>query len=313
LIDSTDALIGQLATGQYSVASREQLIEAGVAPSLIDSRVKRGRLIPAYPGVYSLGRGIELKHSRWMAAVLACGEGSVLCRHSAADLWGFGTSKGQVHVLRGFNRVKLSEVPQPSARSGADRLAVHRTRHLPASDCTFVDDIPVTTVERTLLDLARVSGPGQLERWFDEAARLGLIDLRRLRAVSSAKPGWAGVGRLRELIESWDPTIASSRSRLELKFVQLCERASIPKPEVNSRLAGYEVDMVWRSRRVAVEVDSYRFHGDRQAFEKDRARDADLALAGFRVLRFTDRKILFEPEFVASRLRGALRLDESRV
>jgi very-short-patch-repair endonuclease len=119
------------------------------------------------------------------------------------------------------------------------------------------------------------------------------------------------VGRLRELIDSWDQTIERSRSNLELEFVRLCRRASIPEPEVNSRLAGYEVDMLWRSQRLAVEVDGYGFHQNRQEFEKDRARDADLTLAGFRVLRFTDRKILYEPEFVASRLRGALGLSDS--
>ena len=93
-----------------------------------------------------------------------------------------------------------------------------------------------------------------------------------------------------------------TRSEAERRLLRLVERARLPRPETNARLAGYEVDALWRLQRLIVEVDGYAFHGGREAFEQDRRRDADLMVAGHRVLRVTWRQLTREPEAVAARL-----------
>src|SRR4051812_23175674 len=103
-----------------------------------------------------------------------------------------------------------------------------------------------------------------------------------------------------------DPTL--TRSEAERNLVDLIRKAGLPPPETNTRIAGHEVDAVWRARRLVVEVDGYAYHGTRAAFERDRRRDADLQAAGFRVLRITWRRLQDEPLAVAAAL-GVLLTD----
>jgi very-short-patch-repair endonuclease len=97
-----------------------------------------------------------------------------------------------------------------------------------------------------------------------------------------------------------------TRSELEQLFLRLCRRRHLPSPEVNVRVAGWEVDFLWRSQRVIAETDGFRFHGNRSAFERDRERDAGLQALGFRVLRFTYRQVKDSPDYVAGTLRAVL-------
>jgi very-short-patch-repair endonuclease len=101
-----------------------------------------------------------------------------------------------------------------------------------------------------------------------------------------------------------DPDL--TRSELERRFLRLCRRHRLPDPEVNARIDRYEVDFLWRADRVVVETDGFRYHGDRAAFESDRARDARLQVLGFRVLRFTHRQVAEEAGTVAATLRSVL-------
>jgi very-short-patch-repair endonuclease len=97
-----------------------------------------------------------------------------------------------------------------------------------------------------------------------------------------------------------------TRSELERRFLRLCRRHGLPKPEVNVRVGSFEIDFLWRDRSVVVETDGYRFHRGRVAFESDRARDAELKLLGYDVLRFTHRQVAWEASLVARTLRTLL-------
>lgn len=288
--------------GQHGVASRRQLLAAGLSRHAIDSRVRTGRLITVHPGVYSTLRTTD-KYSMLMAAVLSGGPGSLVCRRSAACLWGFGPPNHRPSVLRRFNR--KPDAPGDARSFASGEVSIHRTRTLPARDIASKDGIPVTSVARTLLDLAGISG-SRLDEFFDSAARSRLLERGELLPILDRGPGWRGIGRLRHLIEEWDPLLATSRSDLEMKFLRICRQSQLPEPRMNSRVAGYEVDFMWPQKQLVAEVDGFEFHSGQAAFESDHIRDADLAMAGYRVVRFTYRKVMFEPAFVTSRLKVLL-------
>jgi hypothetical protein len=152
------------------------------------------------------------------------------------------------------------------------------------------DGIPVTSVARTLTDLAKLVTRRQLERAVERAELLGRFDLAAVDRLIARNPD--------------DP--ACRCSELERRFLELCRRAKLPPPAINSFIAGFEVDAAWPSRRMVVELDGHEFHRTRAAFERDRARDAALQVAGYRVLRITYRRLQRQPEAVIVQLRALL-------
>lgn len=167
------------------------------------------------------------------------------------------------------------------------------------------EGIPVTTVARTLLDLAEVVDMRRLERAFEEAERLRLLDLRVIERTCERNAGRRGLKPLRALLSDAQPVV-DTRSELERRFLTFCRGAQLPPPAVNVIVAGFEVDALWPDRRLVVELDGYAFHRTRAAFERDRARDAALQLAGYRVLRLTARRLGEEPAAVAEAVRRLL-------
>jgi hypothetical protein len=179
-------------------------------------------------------------------------------------------------------------------------------REIGKEDVGVMEGIPVTSFARTLLDLAEVVRPSELERAFEEAERLRILDvvaIERLLARSRGRRGAKPLGRLvREYAGEPPPT----RSEFERLFVDFCDDHGIPRPCVNSVVEGYEVDAAWVEQQLLVELDSRGFHDNATAFETDRVRDAVLQLAGYRVIRVTWRRLRCEPEAVAGLLRTAL-------
>lgn len=221
-----------------------------------------------------------------MAAVLAAGPGAVLSHRAAANLWGISR-----------RRSPLVDVTTPRAPRRIEGVAVHRTRRLKEADTTKRSGIPVTTVARTLVDLAEQAGPTELQRARHEAELLHSLTSQELSAAAIH-----GRRHGRRLKEPPDRT----RSVLERAFRRLCERHHLMQPENNAKIAGLEVDFVWRDARLVVELDGWRYHGTRHAFETDRARDHVLKRAGYEVLRFTHRQVTDRPHDVAATLRAAL-------
>jgi hypothetical protein len=272
-------------------------LAAGFGRRAIDHRIAVGRLHPIHRSVYAVGyRRLAVK-GRWVAAVLACGPGALLSHRSAAALWGFrATGAASVDVtVRAGNRA-----PRPG-------IAIHLTRHLPDVEVAKHEAIPVTSVARTLLDLAGLLSPTQLQRAVAETDRLELLDLGTLDLALDRGRGRRGTRALRAVLEAHRSPAPITRSELERRFLDLCRAAGLPLPSLNAFVAGLEVDAVWPRAHVVVELDGFAYHRDRVAFERDRERDAMLQLAGYRVLRFTHRRLEVAPDEAIETVRGLLR------
>jgi hypothetical protein len=230
-----------------------------------------------------------------MAAVLACADGTMLAHGNAAALWDFLPVKGtRIHVV----------VPARGAHPRRG-LCVHSTLHVPPAERAVVDGIPVTSVARTLLDLAE-SDPHRLSRAWDTAARRRLLDLRAVEAACENGHGRRGLKHLVPLLEDRTRVIPDTRRELEARFFDLCRTFDLPLPSCNVLVEGFLVDAFWPAQRLVVELDSWEFHGDRGAFERDRERDAVLQAAGYRVVRITWRRLTDKPADVARLIRTLL-------
>jgi len=288
------ATIRALAERQHGIVARRQLLELGVGLGAIQRRREGGILVPVFSGVFALGHRRIDQRGRWMAAVLVCGPGAVLSHGSAAQLWGLRGSRGPIEVLR---------------RSGGARhsgIRLHQTRALRVGETVQEAGIPVTSVERTVLDMAGRLDDRQLERILVAAHRSGRLSWSRLGRLLESRRGHKGVGRLRRIAAEVDPGAVEARSGVEVDFLALCRRERLPTPAVNVLIAGHLVDFLWAGERVIVETDSYVFHGDRPAFERDHETDIDLVAAGYDVHRITDRMLSRDPRPFLANVRRAL-------
>jgi hypothetical protein len=232
-----------------------------------------------------------------MAALLATGEGAVLSHVSAAAAWALRPSgAASIHAT----------VPTYAGRLRRPGIVVHRSRTLAAADVADCDGIAVTSVARTLVDVAGMLAPGPLERAVERALALRLFDLTSVRTAIDARPTVRGASTLARVVADIHDEPVLTRSQLEALMRDMCAAHGIEPPEVNSRVEGYEVDFLWRSRRLIVETDGHAHHGTRTAFERDRAKDARLTMLGYRVVRFTYRQLVCEREIVVATLLGLL-------
>ena len=229
-----------------------------------------------------------------MAALLAL-PNAALSHNTAAAVWNLRWSHGHPHVTVAGHRGR----PRPG-------LVIHAVRTLDPRDVTTREGFRVTTVARTLLDLAETLQATDLHRAYEAAETEAVLDLRAVHDVMSRSPGRHGLRPLRALLERSRAPEPAARSELERLFVDLCHEHGIPRPFVNIMVEGYEVDMCWPEARLVVEIDGHRFHGTRTAFERDRARDATLQVAGYRVIRLTHRRLISDPARVAAEVRALL-------
>jgi very-short-patch-repair endonuclease len=169
-------------------------------------------------------------------------------------------------------------------------VLVHQAK-LPADEITVHRGIPVTTVPRTLLDLAAVLPTRQVERAINEAEVRHLWDELSLEHLLRRYPRRAGNSTARAALQSRRGGTTLTRSELEEMFLVLVDEAGLPRPEVNALVEGYEVDAVWWAARVVVELDGRDTHGTTTAFETDRERDRRLVAAQWRPIRVTFRQM----------------------
>jgi hypothetical protein len=200
------------------------------------------------------------------------------------------------------------DVTATTGRQGIDRRAgvfVHRGRLHP-EDHTVCGGIPVTTVARTLFDLAEFVPFKRLEYAWEEADRLNLLQLRAVEDVCERGYGRRSLKPIRRLLVE-ARAAAITRSPLEDSFAAFCHRHGLPMPSFNTTVLGYEVDALWPAQRLAAELDSWEFHRHRAAFERDRTRDTALQAADYRTIRITDRRMNNDAPALASELRALLR------
>lgn len=227
--------------------------------------------------VYAVGHRVLSTRARYLAAVLACGPDAALSHRAAGDWLALRRHNGRI------------DVTVPRSRGRHPGLVIHHSRTLATQDLTEVDGIPVTSVSRTLLDLASVLSPRELGYALDRAERLQLFDLGALRDVLARARGRKGVSALRQAIAAWRPT--DHKNEFEARFQELVVSAGLSRPQANVLVDGerltHEVDAFWPSCRLAVELDSFEYHRTRRDREQDATKQADLELAGYRVLRLT--------------------------
>ena len=292
------AALAALASSQFGVVSAHQLYELGFSPHAVSRMARERKLHRLYRIVYAVGHRSLKPQGRLMAAALACGPGAVLSHRQAAWVheirrgWG-----GRTHVttpLRG--------------RRGPSNVTLHRVRSLHPEDVTRVDNLPVTSVARTLFDLSTLLPKPQFQRAMNEAERRGLLDAAAVRRVCERGRGCRAVTLTRAALAEAHPHQPMTRSELELAFLEFCRESGIPEPSMNVWLHGQEVDAAWIDDDVVVELDDYAYHGTRQAFEEDRARSAVLTVADVKAIRVTPHRLENERATLRSQLRSLLGL-----
>jgi very-short-patch-repair endonuclease len=291
-----DASVAELADRQHGVVSRAQLVGLGLGRGAILHRLERKRLHPVHRGIYAVGRRRLSRAGVRMAAVLACGDGAVLSHRSAAVHWGIYRPDPSLTDVTASGRV--------GRREG---IRAHKAL-LPADEITEVDGIPVTTVARTLLDLAAILNRHQLERAIEQAEALRLSDATPLVALVTRYPGRRGTAVLKAIIGAENRTAGMTRSELEERFLRFLAERELPLPRTNVWLQigedWIEVDCVWPEQRVVAELDSWTYHGTRAAFRRDRARDRRLKVAGWQPIRITSWDIGEQPHALEAELRA---------
>lgn len=291
-----DLLAANLAAGQHRVAARWQLRKCGLGREGIRHRVKNGRLQSIHRDVFAVGPGRLTRAGFLIAAVLACGKGAVLSHLTAAVHWGLIRSASPaIHVT----------VPRRKKPAVAG-VIVHLTRHMTSADWTIKDGIPVTSVARTLLDLAGVVSQRELIVAIEQAEKLRIFDLRAIEQLLGRSRGRRGAKALRAALAEVYGEPADTRSPLEDDFVDFCRMRHIPSPQLNVVIAGFCVDAAWPDKKVVVELDSRQHHTGIHAFEEDRKRDAKLQVAGHRIVRVTRHRLTREADDLEGDLRRLL-------
>jgi very-short-patch-repair endonuclease len=270
--------------------TRKQLLALGFGRRSIQHRVERGRLFPVSLGIYAVGWPTLNQKRRWMAAVMAGGEGAALSHRSAATLWEIGREEdGRIDV----SVRRRCELRRPG-------IQFHGRPSLRAEDILYRDDIPTTSPSQTLLDLATELDPVPLERAVNDADKRGLIDPEALRDEVVRFQGEFGVRPLRHLLDKL--FFRLSDSDLEIYFRRIVRSAQLPIPLGKQRVNNFEVDFFWPDFGLVVETDGLRYHRTPSAQTRDARRDRAHIMAGMTPLRFTHWEVRYEP----ARVRTAL-------
>jgi Transcriptional regulator, AbiEi antitoxin len=262
-----EAILARLGTRSKGVVTRRELLRAGVSRDEIAQRLATGALLKAYRGVYRVGHRAPNLESSYLAAVRACGEGALLSGLAAAHLLG---------LIKG--RAPKPEVTAPKERS----LAARRSSSICRNDAIRWRGIPVTSVPRTLVDIAPRLSPDGLARACHEAGVLHKTTPKQVdRLLRQNTPGGA---RLRAVLRGDAKVVLS---KLEHRFMQRLEQANLPLPETNRPAGGRRVDCRWPEHNLTVELDSYTYHHSRHAWEQDRRREREAHARGDEFRRYT--------------------------
>ena len=275
-----------LATEAHGVVTRAELFEAGVTRRQIQERLRSGYLIREFPGTYRVGHRAPSVEARYMAAVKACGDGAVLSGPAAAYL--YELVKGRTpepHVTAPRQR-RVSGVV--TNRSSVIEAAVHK-------------GIPVTTVARTLVDNAATLSLTALARLCHEAQVKYGTTPEEVDEILERHPRSRGAGNLRKVLRGDEPVTLSA---LERRFLTLLRDNALPLPETNRTAGGRRVDCRWPDRRLTVELDGYRYHHSRHAWEQDRRREREARARGDEFRRYTWGDVFEDPGLMLAELRA---------
>jgi very-short-patch-repair endonuclease len=280
----TDSAVAKVAARQKTLVTTAQLAECGLDKDAVAYRVHSRRLRPVFRGVYTVSPGELPPLALELAALLACGEHSLISHHSAAFVWG------------------LRPVPPPQvavsvvgrfcdSRTG---IRVHRIQKIHRAEIRRHEGLWVSSPARAVLEVAATATLDEVAHLLNEGQALRLFTPRALEAVVRRHRRRRGVARLAEVLGDED-AMTITRSRAERAFLKLIRDARLPPPQVNQRLGRCRPDFMWREQRLIVEIDSYQFHAGPDGFHNDREKDLVYRDAGFDVLRPTRNHVIHEP------------------
>jgi hypothetical protein len=297
---------------KHGILWDERLSELGIPKATARSRVRAGRWYRLYPTVISVVHPSLLRpEGHWLAAVKACGAGATLSHEDAAalhQLLGDGPRRGGLAPgprgggSRG-DRHGVIDVTIPAGRDvRPSGIHVHRSATLRPRDIIVVRQIPVTTVSRTIFDIADVRSPDRLEHVIEQADIAGLLDPAALREQIANNRTRPAATRLEALLDEYDGDLGQAWSAFE-RMLRAAIRTvpGIPQPIANRQIdlrdgeRPIRPDLQWPGAMVAVEADSFRFHKTRAAFERDTRRDQRLIRAGWLPIRVTYRQLTHDP------------------
>ena len=290
-MDGWHRTVAALAARQHGNVARRQLLAAGFSEEWIERRLDKGALIRAFPGIYRVGHAAPSLEADCMAAVLACGDQALLRGRSTA------------HLL-GLIRARPTE---PEVLTRTERripgIKTRRTRNLDPLDRMTWKGIPVTTPARTLVDLAEVVSDDELARAVHQADVLHRTAPDDVEAAIRRSPRSKGVGDLREVLWGDQGRILS---KLERAFIRLLKAHNLPLPQTNRPAGGHFVDCRWPEHRLTVELDGYRYHRSRHAWQQDRKRERDAYARGDQFRRYTWADVVEHPPATLKELRAVL-------
>jgi hypothetical protein len=289
--------LARIAGASHGVVTRAQLLAAGVTPGEIKNRLLSGALLRQHAGVYRVGHEAPSLEARYMAAVRAGGDRALLSGLAAAHLW---------RLVKG--EPPAAEITAPAQRR-IEGLRTRRCGHLSALDAATCRGIPVMTVAVTLVDVAAVLEVDALARACHEAGVLYGTTPEDVEAVLARRPRSRGAGKLRRIMRG---DVRVTLSKLEARFLRLVRRGGVPLPETNRPAGGRRVDCRWPEHRLTVELDSYRFHNSRHAWEQDRRREREARARGDDFRRYTYDDVFVRPNLVLKELRTALGVQRVR-
>jgi hypothetical protein len=283
--------LARIAASAQGVVTHAELRRAGISAAGIQRRVRKGILIPEYRAVYRVGHRAPSVEARYLAAVRASGNGAVLCGRAAAHLYG---------LIKG--PPPPPEVMTPTERR-IEGIRTRRSRNIDPRDVTLFEGIPVTTIPRTLVDLAAVLTPDELARACHEAGVRYRVTPAKVEAVMARRPTSPGAGNLRRVLRGETQV---TLSELERAFLAILREEGLPLPRTNRPAGGHRVDCRWPEYGLTVELDSYRYHNTRYAWEQDRRREREAHARGDAFRRYTHGDVFGDSRSMRRELRGLL-------
>ena len=280
--------MARIAGSSHGVVTRRELLGAGVSRDEIRHRLRSGALLREHPGVYRVGHRAPSVEARYLAAVRACGDGALFSGSAAAYLLG---------LLWG-------PAPQPEVTAPTWRrvpgLLTHCSPRTCALDRLIWREVPVTSVPRTLVDIAARLDLDALARACHEAGVRFETTPRDVDAVLARLLNARGSRKLRAVLRG---EVRVTLSSLEKLFLERLREARLPLPQTKRPASGRRVDCRWPDLRLTVELDSYRYHNSRYAWEQDRRREREARARGDEFRRYTHRDVFENPQPMLRELR----------
>jgi hypothetical protein len=289
-VRTVDLLVRALASRSHGVVTRCELLNAGLTRQQIENRLGKGVLNPIHRGVYRAGHLAPSLEARYLGAVKACGSRALLAGLAAAHIWALigGTP------------------PQPEVLTPSDRrvpgVVVHRARRTELGDATEHRGIPITSVARTLVDVASLPEPALARACHEAGVKYGTTP-KRVDAVLEHRPNAPGRAKLQRVLGG---KVSVALSPLEARFLARLRKARLPIPITNRVAGSRRVDCRWPKHRLTAELDSYRFHNSRHSWEQDRLREREARARGDEFRRYSWTDVFEDPRFMLSELRRLL-------